>query len=58
MIGSAPPPDQLIEQCRANPNGDVCGVVLAMADGKLAPGQYSDQELEAEVKAAGYEWSP
>jgi len=29
-----------------------------MADGKLAPGSYTDAELQAAVKAAGYEWTP
>jgi hypothetical protein len=58
-ISSAPPPQPLVDECRANPNAESnCGIALAMADGKLAPGTYTDEELQAAVKAAGYRWSP
>jgi hypothetical protein len=57
-ISSAPPPEQLIQACRADPKAHDCGVVLAMVDGKLAPGSYTDEELQAAVRAAGYDWSP
>jgi len=58
-ISSAPPPEPLVEECRANPNAEgSCGIALAMADGKLAPGTYTDEELQKAVRDAGYEWSP
>lgn len=58
-IGSAPPPADLVELCRESPSSDPsCGVVLAMADGQLEPGGYSDEELATAVEAAGYEWRP
>jgi hypothetical protein len=58
-IGSAPPPQRLIQECRADYNAESdCGIVLSMADSKLTPGEYSDQELQAAVEAAGYSWSP
>jgi hypothetical protein len=58
-IGSAPPPENFVQECRADlkAEGD-CGIVLAMAEGKLAPGSYTDKELQAAVRAAGYDWSP
>jgi hypothetical protein len=49
----------LTEECRANPNADdLCGVALAAADGKLPSGTYTDAELQAAVRAAGYDWIP
>jgi hypothetical protein len=58
-IGSASPPAALVQECRADPNAEgLCGVVLAQADGKLPPGNYTDAQLQAAVRAAGYEWSP
>jgi hypothetical protein len=58
-IGSAPPPENFVQECRADlkAEGD-CGIVLAMAEGKLAPGSYTDKELQAAVRAAGYDWNP
>lgn len=52
-------PSILVEKCRANPNADnSCGIALAADDGKLPSGRYTDAELQAAVRAAGYEWSP
>jgi hypothetical protein len=49
----------LTQECRANPNADdLCGVALAAADGKLPSGTYTDAELQAAVRAAGYDWVP
>lgn len=57
VIGSAPPPERLLAVCRADASAEPsCGVALAMADGKLKPGRYSDAELRAAVERAGYEW--
>jgi hypothetical protein len=58
IIGGSLPP-ALVEQCRANPNSDdLCGIALAVEDGKLKPGTYTDAELQDAVRAAGYEWTP
>jgi hypothetical protein len=59
VIGSGVDP-AFVQECRANPHVDEnwCGIELAKADGKLAPGRYTDAELQAAVRAAGYEWSP
>ncbi len=58
VIGGPLPP-ALVEQCRANPNSDdLCGIALAVDDGKLKPGTYTDAELQDAVRAAGYEWMP
>ena len=49
----------LTQACRADPNADsLCGIALAAADGKLPSGHYTDAELQAAVRAAGYEWRP
>jgi hypothetical protein len=49
----------LTQECRANPNADnLCGVALAADDGKLPSGRYTDAELQAAVRAAGYDWIP
>lgn len=58
-IGDAPPPDGLVEVCRADLSADPsCGVALAMADGALEAGTYTDQALQDAVAAAGYSWAP
>jgi len=58
-IGTARPPADLVRRCRADLDAESdCGVVLAAADGALAPGQYSNEELRAAVAAAGYRWTP
>ncbi|MBM7516739.1 hypothetical protein [Nocardioides nitrophenolicus] len=58
-IGTAPPPADLVRRCRADLDAESdCGVVLAVVDGALAPGQYSNEELRAAVAAAGYRWTP
>jgi hypothetical protein len=52
---------EFVRECRANPNYDPhgwCGIELAEADGKLPPGRYTDAELQAAVRAAGYDWIP
>lgn len=58
-IGTVAPPQVLTQRCRADDAAEPsCGVVLAMADGNLAPGRYTDEELQAAVEAAGYQWKP
>jgi hypothetical protein len=58
VIGASFPP-ALVEQCRANPNSDdLCGIALAVDNGELKPGTYTDAELQDAVRAAGYEWTP
>lgn len=57
VIGSAPPPERLVKVCREDPAAESsCGVALAMDDGSLKPGSYSDPDLAAAVAEAGYEW--
>ena len=53
-------PPGLADSCRENPNngaGD-CGLILAIDEGKIPPGEYSDQELHDAVAAAGYTFDP
>lgn len=55
--GAMPP--RLVERCAADPDSySDCGLVQAVSDGAVPPGDYTDAELEAAVRAAGYEWHP
>lgn len=51
--------DKAVEVCRsgARPASE-CGLVLALDDGAIEPGSYSQRDLEAAVQRAGYEWDP
>lgn len=59
VIGSAGAPAELLAQCRADEHAvPSCGIALAVADGSLSPGTYTDAELQAAVADAGYTWKP
>jgi hypothetical protein len=55
QIGGVPP--ELPRHCEAPPDpiGD-CGLIRAIREGKIEPGAYTDEELEAAVERAGYSW--
>jgi hypothetical protein len=47
-------PSQMLKACRSNSGGvprQDCKIVIAMANGDLPPGQYSDAELQQRVQA-------
>lgn len=57
VISHVPPPANMVEKCRTDFSAESdCGIVLAMADGKLPAGLYTDEELSKAVAAAGYVW--
>lgn len=53
-IPATPVPKELRERCRAllaeDPANFGCEVVVAVADGRVPPGEYSDDELKAEME--------
>jgi hypothetical protein len=53
IIGSQVP-SQMLKACRSNSGGvprQDCKIVIAIANGDLPPGQYSDAELQQRVQA-------
>lgn len=51
-------PGQIVQRCERDPRAEPdCGLILAISEGKIEPGWYTNPELEDAVSDAGYQLS-
>lgn len=54
FVGEGQPNEQSLARCQKEERPEWCDVILAMAEGAIEPGYYTDAELSAALRAAGY----